>query len=401
MMTFNAKITFTISILIISFLLLTTLNLSFFESIDWVQANDVYSYLKISLSYPQFPHEQIASHFAYRFVPHYFVGFLASFFSIEIGTSYSIVNFIFSFGIIYFSIRTIQAFHPKSKISVLFVLIFLVSPFVLRLNLFSPGLLADTVHIFGLVLCLYAVGIKKIPWLLVGIFFAAIGKQFIILELPGLLFLMSSILKDNQSKLEAILWVGLLIVYTVFLYFGLNYLGKSFADPIAIGFRTFFSFFFWVFSAGFSYRLLFEHFFRLLLPVFPFIILFFGLRNLFQIKRMITLKNIGFLFVFLAPLAYGFLPGPEVQMGNQSRYSSVGLLALVLLLLDMISDFDFSWDYRIILLSIFYLLMHTYHHKYTIFDSVQIVTLSTQLVSYVILYFLLHLMKDNKKPKSI
>ena len=81
-----------IVVVIMLFLYITTYHLNFLDAVNWVQANDVYSYLTISKSAPAFPLEFISFHFSQRWIPHYIVGCIAKDLYINLDLAYAFFN---------------------------------------------------------------------------------------------------------------------------------------------------------------------------------------------------------------------------------------------------------------------------------------------------------------------
>ena len=99
-----------------------------------------------------------------------------------------------------------------------------------------------------------------------------------------------------------------------------------------------------------------------------------------KIMLLSTKESSALLLIGLGPIAYAFFPGPEIQMGNQSRYIGLILLPVCMITLKIVTSikfrlylFDFIW-----LLTI--LLCLTYHHRYTLLQSVPMTTFVTQVI---------------------
>ena len=162
----------------------------------------------------------------------------------------------------------------------------------------------------------------------------------------------------------------------------LSYTASIFGGPNALTLTILLSIFPWLLSDRYSLALLFEHIFRILLPLFPFIVIIVMSPSKWQEKRVIlsTTESYALILVILGPMAYAFLPGPEFLAGNQSRFTGLALLPMSILTLKFLknikiclSPFDFIW-----LLGVFLCL--TYHHRYTIFQSTPITFFITQMI---------------------
>lgn len=371
------------------FLLVTNLSLSFEEGIDWVDANDVYSYLKISTVAPILPTEKVAYHFSQRFIPHYIVGCISHYSGLNLSTSYQLLNILLLYSIFIISFNLINKFSSNILISLVFFSYLVLSPFTFRLNIMVPGLLADLVFILGMSITICGIVYKRLLLILLGIFIALIGKQMILLALPGVLLSTYAFLITSYGRSKSLFIILLIGFYTILSYFLLINFTSNFAFPNSIVGNVLFGLFFWIFNREFSLRLLAEHILRIMLPVIPIIMLLLMTPNKIDRIRKLNLMNIGFLLMFLGPVSYAFFPGPAVQMGNQSRYVASALLPLILFTLSIIKNCKLEFkkiDYFIYLC---FLIFFTYHHKYAFMTSTQITFFITQLISFIFLYYII------------
>lgn len=89
---------------------------------------------------------------------------------------------------------------------------------------------------------------------------------------------------------------------------------------------------------------------------------------------------LAWVLMILGPMAYAFLPGPEVQMGNQSRYIGPVMLPLAILVLKTLPDIKLKLclvDYLVLGAA---LLLLSYHHRYTMLQASPMIFLATQFL---------------------
>ena len=394
-------------LLVLLFLYATTYQLPFTAAIDWVQATDVYSYLHISQSAPGLPAERIAYHFSQRWIPHYLVGIVSVLFSVDLGMVYTLAAFFVTFAIAWVSFGVLRRSTPHAGFACLLFLIVSLSAFSYRLIIFVPGLLIDLVCVLGLAITLSGLIDRKIGWILFGMVVATLGKQLSLLLLPGVLLYTLAVFGRAQGKRAALVkcfWIGAVTIGTYALLIATS---AHFAYPNSITRTVLFALFPWLVSAQFSVPRLAEHVSRVLVPLLPFI----GMLALAcwrritareMMRRLVVPENVALILMVLGPMAYAFLPGPQVQMGNQSRYVALSMLPMALLTLRCLPDvrFDFSWgDYLwlgVVLCGI------SYHHRYTAVQATPGVFIAVHLLSLLCLlgWFAWKLQAEGRAPLS-
>jgi len=125
-----------------------------------------------------------------------------------------------------------------------------------------------------------------------------------------------------------------------------------------------------------------EHVFRILLPLMPFILIWSLAPGLLSKKLNVLSwgEFFAWMLIILGPIAYAFLPGPEVQMGNQSRYVGSVMLPLAILVLKTLPNIKLRLQLidHVVLAAV--LLVLSYHHRYTILQATPVVFFATQLL---------------------
>jgi hypothetical protein len=147
----------------------------------------------------------------------------------------------------------------------------------------------------------------------------------------------------------------------------------------------------WLFSDHFSIRLLLEHLIRIFIPLVPFLLILLITPKSIDGLSKNTVKLCTFKFFELlanclliaGPLVYALLPGPMVQMGNQSRYVATAMLPMALLTIIVLPKFRvrFQWVDIIALSGV--LMALSYHHRYTFVQATPIALLVTQMLGLV------------------
>lgn len=363
---------------VLVFLYATRYQLSFKEAIDWVQATDVHEYLVIASSAPAFPGERISVHFSQRWIPHYLVGFLSSFFRMELASVYSLANLTVLASILFLTLRVLLKEARDEMFGLLLFLILALSAFSFRLNVFVPGLLADLVFVLGLTIALSGLASKNLMFILCGAIVATAGKQLSVLALPGLCLYVFVVFSAIHGKARAAMLAGLVCVATMGFYAFLVYSSAGFAVPNTMTISTLLSVIPWLFSDQFSVYLFLEHLVRIFIPLAPF----FLILALFPESRapsngepkpnpLKTVEGWALGLLILGPMAYAFLPGPLVQMGNQSRYMVATMLPMALLVTKALPNARLELrriDGAIVALV---LCLISYHHMHSMIQSSQ------------------------------
>ena len=366
----------------ILFLYLTTFQLSFFDSINWVQATDVYSYLVISNSTPSLPIDKISYHFAQRWIPHYLTGILAGTFHIDLAFAYKALNGIIIFTILILFESLILKVVSDKIMGIFIFLLLALSVYTFRLYILVPGLFADLFFVCGLAFAIKGCIEKKFRHVIFGMLLATAGKQFSLIALPGIILYFYSVWIKEETRVKTLFLASILALITITFYALLAFIAQRFSVSKSIDFNVFFSFFPWFISNKFSYNLLAEHIFRIILPLCPFLVMIFIWPNSFQNKLMIlkTKESIALIMIALGPIAYAFLPGPEIQMGNQGRYIGLILFPISLIAAKIFSKTKLQLSIVDFICILFILLCLTYHHRYSVIQSTPVSFFLVQMI---------------------
>jgi hypothetical protein len=362
----------------LGFLHVTTHWSSLMAAIELVQATDAYYYLAIANVTPALPVDLLPYHFAQRWMPHYLVGLVATAPSLSIERAYLLVGLVLCLAIFWLSLVTILNEVKDRGVAILLFLFIVLSPFAYRLFIFVPALLADLVFVLGLAVVLRGLLLGRLSWVVVGMVLATSGKQMSLLLLPGVLLYTWSRFSVSSGRPRALANCLVVLVATVIAYAFLIKTSAHFSLQNSITSSILFALFPWLFSAHFSPSLLAEHFFRILIPTAPF----FGVLVLAWRKvaincsdrpnftnQLFTLESVSLLLMVLGPMAYAFLPGPQVQMGNQSRYVALTLLPLALLVGRLLPEIRLQTDARDYLVFALLACGYSYHHRYTVVQA--------------------------------
>jgi len=367
---------------LLGFLYLTRYHLPFYEAIDWVQATDVYSYLVVSSTAPNLPNESIPFHFTQRWIPHYLVGCLAFFGDMDLGFAYMLSNGLVITSILLLANNILLQVSKDEALGVLIFVLFALSVYVFRLYIFVPGLLADLVFVLGLALALKGCISTRFSLIVIGMLVATMGKQMSLLVLPGLVLYIYVVWGGLLGRLKAFLMGVLLSLVVIAFYQFLMYSTEDFALPNSITGKVLFAIFPWLLSDRFTLSYFSEHVFRILLPLMPFILIWSLAPGLLSKKLNVLSwgEFFAWMLIILGPIAYAFLPGPEVQMGNQSRYVGSVMLPLAILVLKTLPNIKLRLQLidHVVLAAV--LLVLSYHHRYTILQATPVVFFATQLL---------------------
>jgi hypothetical protein len=364
------------------------------DAINWVNATDAYNYLTMASAAPGFSAEQVAFHFAQRWVPHYLIGTFTNVFRVDIYVVYVLACFILCQFIFWFTLNLLIKSTTDKKFAIVLFLLVVLSPFSLRLFIFVPELLADLVFMFGTAIVFFGLFRRNIWWIILGITIGTAGKQLFLLLLPGVALYVWNIYRFAIGQKRAIVIAALVTMVTISIFYILAMSSRSFAAENSITGKVLFAFILWIFSEKFSISLFAEHLLRMLLPLIPFLgmLLIFwssqyiktGRACIERLKSLCTIETIALSLMVMGPIAYAFLPGPLVQMGNQSRYVGINLLPMAVLtcrLLPYVRLQITKIDYWLLggIICIF-----TYHHRYTFIQSTPGVFLIVHLLALAI-----------------
>lgn len=375
------------TVCLLVFLYLTRYHLPFIEAIDWVQATDVYSYLVISSSAPNLPAESISFHFSQRWIPHYLVGCLAGFLGMDLGLAYGLTNGAVVASILVLAWGIILQVARDQILGILIFLLLALSVFSFRLYIFVPGLFADLVYVLGLTVALRGCIGRQYSLIVLGMLVATTGKQLSLLVLPGLALYIYVAWKGLLGRTKAFFMGTMLSLVVIAFYQFLIYTSAGFALPNSITGNVLFAFFPWLVSNHFTLGLLSEHVFRILLPLLPFMLIWALAPGALSDKVRVlgAGEAVAWILLILGPMAYAFLPGPEVQMGNQSRYVGSVMLPMAILVLKTLPDVKLRLRLAdgVVLAAV--LLVLSYHHRYTVLQASPVVFLAAQLVGMGVL----------------
>lgn len=375
----------------LAFLLLTGARQPLMDAVKLVDANDVHSYLKISGAAPALPSDTIPYHFAQRFVPHYLAGYASRFFHISLETSYFVFNLVLLSAVMLLAARLLFGQGRPYGVTLLAFALAALAPYAFRLNLLVPGMMADLVYLLGLVLCLRGLMGGKIWPVFAGALLAATGKQMILLTLPGLLLYTFVVFGRSRGKAAALGICAALAAATLGANSLLAFFSSGFAGKNTIDGSVVFSLFPWLLSDRFTVYALSEHLLRTFLPAVPFVMLIAAAAKGRGKDEILTWENAALALVALGPVAYAFLPGPAVQMQNQSRYTASAALPMALLALKIIPAGRYCLGKKDLLLLAPVLAAYSYHHKYCVPRSLPEVFLAVHLASLVCFFIWLKL----------
>jgi hypothetical protein len=331
---------------------------------------------------PNLPSENIPFHFSQRWIPHYLVGCLAFFGDMDLGFAYILSNGVVIASILLLAYNILLQVSKDETFGILFFLLFALSVFAFRLYIFVPGLFVDLVYVLGLALALKGCISTRFSLIVMGMLVATMGKQMSLLVLPGLVLYIYIVWGGLLGRVKAFLMGAFLSLVVITFYQFLIYSSEGFALPNSITANVLFAIFPWLLSDRFTLYFFSEHVFRILLPLMPFILIWsLAPGGLFKKVNVLSWGEfLAWMLIILGPMAYAFLPGPEVQMGNQSRYVGSVILPMAILILRTLPNIKLRLqliDY-VVLAAV--LLVLSYHHRYTILQATPVVFFATQLL---------------------
>lgn len=370
----------------IALLQLTRYHLDFRQAIDWVQATDVSSYSLIA-NYAFDTPVKLEFHFAQRWVPHYIVGVLARTIGCDIHLSYAILNALVISLIAYSAKRLLISDRANNDLGFLILLLFLFSAYTFRLYVFVPGLFADLVYLLGVAIALLGCRRQKIFLVIIGLVVATLGKQFSILVLPGILVYIFAVWGKSQGRIGAIKLSMLAIGAVLGTLWLVTLTSESFSLENSITPDKWFAIITFFTSENFTARLLGFHLLRIAAPLAPFLLIWvlLPMSRRERFRYLLSWESLALLLIVLGPITYAFLPGPILQMGNQSRYVAASALPLALLVVRISPPITVTlrvFDWIVIPIV---LLLISYHHRYTLIQGDTAAFATTQFTGLAIL----------------
>ena len=325
-------------LLLFLFVVATNRWLGWQEGIRYVQADDSRSYELMSEAAPGLPTLDSPRgaplyHHAQRLFIHYLVGSTAKISGIELGTVYHAAVLLTALAIAFVAQQLLLKVGLAEDIPRRILLAaFIFNPYAFRYYWIAPTAIADLVYVLGLGITLLGLIEVRASALLAGALLAALGRQTLLLALPGisLWILLAPDWRKFPSAQRAIV-VAATWVIVVGIYVGSGAFVLPFTGRMVHGADIFAGLAKWLVSDAFSFRMLGEHLLRVFIPALMLLslaatfLLGWGFRRLRDI-------SVEFWTAWLIAAATGAQPlilDPYAIGKNQSRQSALALLAVL------------------------------------------------------------------------
>ncbi len=333
-----------------------------------MRADDSRSYEILALAAPGLPDHGPVYHHAQRLFIHYIVGTIAHFSGWDLGGVYQGIAVLCSILIALLLLRFLTELGLNQWSRNLLFGAFVCNPYAFRYYWIAPTMIADLVFVLGLGGIIWGLHSGRfLPVFLSGIV-AMLGRQNALLIIPGVMvwmFFASSWAKYSNSKKVyfSLTFLGMQIG----LYQGLGHLVLPFTGHPVIGASLFVSFFTWLTGETFQWKILFEHILRVFIPgvLTLFLICGFILASR-EIRKKIPFEFWASLFLAASLAVQPLVVEPIGMAQNQSRQSSIALLALIVALAYLLRQIQYvprKWMGVFVLGCIF---LSSLHHMYSI-----------------------------------
>ena len=320
-------------VIVLIFALITQNWLSIAEGARILQANDVAGYLAMGRAAPhlatgvQFEHGQ-------RLIPHWLIGSFSSWSGVPLERVYEVAVGICILGILTSFFKTMEKIRTPVQIRTVLLAAFILNPYALRFYLILPPMISDLIFVLGISLLLQGFASRRFTLVLGGIVIGAIGRQNMLLLIPGVItgiFFSQAFITRKLSTRSLFAALALLIALGVFHETG--HIARLFALPSFANLALMTSVIPWISSPEFDQKILIEHITRCFFPLLMPLMIFFASLTFPNFRKRIWTIEALMLFLMIGGLmAAALLPSPVFQAQSQSRYAGFALvpsLALV------------------------------------------------------------------------
>ena len=320
-------------VIVLIFALATQNWLNISEGASLLQANDVNGYLAMSRAAPhlatgvQFEHAQ-------RLLPHWLIGSFSSWTGAPIERVYEVAVGLCILGILTSLFKTMEKIRTPVQIRTVLLSAFLLNPYALRFYLILPPMISDLVFVLGIALLLQGFASRRFTLVLVGVVVGAIGRQNMLLLIPGVIAgLFFSQAFNNRNLTTRSLFAALTLMTIATLSYETGQIAHLFALPSFATLALMTSVIPWLSSPEFEKKALIEHITRCFFPLLTPLMIFFASLTFPSFRKRIWTIECLMLFLMIGGLmAAALLPSPVFQAQSQSRYAGFALvpsLALV------------------------------------------------------------------------
>lgn len=305
-------------ILSVIFIFITTPNFSLEESLNF-GGRDGFDYYKISKNAPEIL-INIQYIKAERFFFPYIIGVLSKLFSLDIFELYKVFSIIFCISLILLFNRLLTILNCSQKIRLIFLLLIILNPYILRYYISIPTLLNDLIFLnISILLCIGLILNKNIL-IFISILIGALCRQNVLAFLISvyLIFFFETFYNHKKKflKFKTIIIITSTYIFAQFI----NYFYAKNSQNAVSAEELYFVTIFGIFIDNFN----FERFVKFVLfPFLSFGPLFF-LLTMSKIK--LKFENKKFLFFLISSslmlVAQPFLGGPTITGKNFIRLAN-------------------------------------------------------------------------------
>lgn len=354
------------------FLVVTNRWLTWDESMSLFHADDLLSYLPIANAAPSLPVSPLSHHHAQRFLIHYFVGSMSAWTGVSLPVVYRLVWALLTLSLAFLLGHTFtRASRGRTPLFEMSWALLFMNPYFVRYYMAVPGLLQDVVFLLGTAIVLWALFERRVVALFCGLVLTGLGRQTVVMLLPGLAVWMLFAPAWRKAAMSARLArFAVALAAIVGTYFATDLLSASFSKH-SVNLEHVTGIFSWLRSSEVSALTLAEHFLRVVIPYVPLAALLVGLGSRIRPRRTLVCPELVSCFMFCAAIAVQpFLAGPDITGKNASRLSAMGLVfaaAAVLIVFAKVTPASDErarkpWSLLVVLCAVF----GSFHHLYSV-----------------------------------
>ena len=314
-------------ILALSFAVVTQRWMGFDQGSQFVVATSSPLYVEIARAAPTYP-SSAPYYIAERALPHFGVGVVAKALGISVETAYLGTTIALIFLIlltVYFGLVQLRI---PSELSALLLSSILLNPYAFRYYLLAQPMFTDLIFVLGLALLVLGLFYARFAVVLVGLLIAVLGRNTVLLILPGALLGIWAFFEPRLRLLK----MGVALVVTIVAVKLLEAHAMTLGKPEWSEAGLLFSMASWISSPDFSLTVLAQHVLRSFLPILIPLAFLFGTTALEGTgKKFKNLKAQALLLIVAGILVAALLPSPAIQQNSQGRFSAYAIVVMTLL----------------------------------------------------------------------
>lgn len=286
-------------------------------------------YLRIADAAPAFPAERMPKHIAQRFFFPWLVGIIGKCTGLSLPVLFSVLTALTHIGILLAFFRVLLLCGVGVNKAVCALALLFLQPYAFRYYWIGPGMVNDSLFVFGAALALEGLFFRRHLLILTGVAVAALSRQTAVMLFPGIVFYLAFGTPWRNGHRGEYVWkragvwiAGASLSLVVGILFITGKLVEGFSKP-SVTAETVYGVFPWLLSPQFTLPAFAEHILRCVLPLFCGLLLL-----VMENPRKWSLEAWACFLMSAAIAAQPFLAGPALTGQNAGRLATIGLLPL-------------------------------------------------------------------------